>query len=453
MGKKPVDKHMNPSKYWKEWRTDRPLQKIIKNSGYLFGSSILGFFITILATRMLGAFDYGVLTIVFVFTSSVNRLFSFRMGELVVKYVSQYLINNETERAAVVLKMAYLVEMTTSIVAFILVVLLSPLAAEYLGKDVSLTPLFVVYGVLLLTNLVYETSLGLLHAKDKFPAQAWLNLLQNVLIFGVVLYGSLTQGSIWVIMTAYLVGKSVNSLAIIYLALRQANQDLGKDWWRVSIRELENPREFWRFALSTNFSATVNQVSRDSDELFISYFLSPLEVGYYSLARKFINYMLIPINPFISTTYPEISRRVGQKLWGELRSLLKKVTLISGAWTGTVVLGLLVLGNWLVSFLYGPEFLPALPILLVLLAGYGLANVFYWNRPILLALGEAVFPLKIAALAGLAKIILTIFYVPIYGYMFQAGLMSAFLLITVGLNLVKSQRLIKTREILETTGA
>lgn len=437
---------MNFSKIWSDFTSDRSFIKIILNSGYLFGSSIFGFFITIMATRLLGVFDYGVLTVIFIFTSSVNRLFSFRMGELVVKFVSQHLVNKDTHRAAVVLKMAFLVEMVTSIAAFMIVIMLSPLAANYLGKDASLTPLFMVYGILLLTNLVYETALGLLHVKDKFPAQAWLNLSQSLLTFFIVLYAYLTNGTIWVVLSAYLIGKSVYALSITTMALRQANQDLGRGWWRVSLKELEKPREFWKFAISTNFSATVNQVSRDSDELFISFFLSPLEVGYYSLARKFINYMLMPINPFISTTYPEISRRVGQKAWGDLHSLLRKITIISGAWTGAVVLGVALLGNWAISFLYGAEFLPAMPVLFVLLAGYGLANIFYWNRPILLALGDPIYPLKIAALAGLLKVILSVILIPIYGYIIQAVLMSAFLLVTVGLNLIKSRTIIQQKE-------
>jgi hypothetical protein len=36
----------------------------------------------------------------------------------------------------------------------------------------------------------------------------------------------------------------------------------------------------------------------------------------------------------------------------------------------------------------GGEYLPALPVILVLLAGYGFANVFFWNRPLLLAFGK-----------------------------------------------------------------
>ena len=49
----------------------------------------------------------------------------------------------------------------------------------------------------------------------------------------------------------------------------------------------------------------------------------------------------MPINPFISTTYPEITRAYANKAWESLRSLLRKVSVIAGTWTAAVTVGLL----------------------------------------------------------------------------------------------------------------
>ena len=65
-----------------------------------------------------------------------------------------------------------------------------------------------------------------------------------------------------------------------------------------------------RFPLSTNFSGTINMVARDSEVLWVGYFFSPLEAGYYKTALAIINLVVMPITPFISTTYPEITRAV-----------------------------------------------------------------------------------------------------------------------------------------------
>ena len=57
-------------------------------------------------------------------------------------------------------------------------------------------------------------------------------------------------------------------------------------------------------------------------------------------------------------------------------------------------LGLALLGWWLIPAVYGAGYAPAYPAVVILLVGYGFANIFQWNRPLLLALGMPSFPLK-----------------------------------------------------------
>ena len=85
------------------------------------------------------------------------------------------------------------------------------------------------------------------------------------------------------------------------------------------------------------FSATINLIVRDSEALWLALFLSTTEVGYYKVALAIINLVLMPITPFISTTYPEMSRSVSEGNWQQLKNLLRRVTKISGFWTGGCV--------------------------------------------------------------------------------------------------------------------
>ena len=131
-----------------------------------------------------------------------------------------------------------------------------------------------------------------------------------------------------------------------------------------------------------------------------------------------INLVILPINPFIATTYPEITRAITLKLWPQLRKLLRRVTLIAGGWTIAVAAGLAVLGQWALftpwipwrgefHSIYKPEYLPSLPLIMILLIGYGIANSFYWNRSLLLAFGKADYPLRVSFWGMLIKVGLT----------------------------------------------
>jgi O-antigen/teichoic acid export membrane protein len=444
---------MTIQRIWTEWKKDDLIQRIIRNSGYLFSSSTVSMAIvmaqSILVARLLGVYGVGIVGAVTKFSSSISRLFSFRMGELIVKYVGQFIEQNKPNRAAAVLRAAALTEIATSIFTFMVMIALAPLAAIYIAKDSTTVALFVFYGLSMLANLTTQTSTAILQLGNKFNLIAVVNLVQTILTASIIGYAFVIDGDIWHVVIAYFVGKSFNGLTLFILALSQSRRLLGTGWWRVSWEKSIGTKEFWRFALSSNFSATVNQVARDSEELWIAYFLSPLEAGFYKTALSVINLVLLPINPFISTTYPEISSQAGKKEWPKLRGLLKKVTTISGAWTISVSLFLLIFGWWLIPFVYGAEFAPTTPVALVLLIGFSFANVFYWNRPLLLALGLPTYPLKVSALAGAAKVGLSFLLVPTLGYLAQAGLLSAFFLVTVGLNVWRGLKEIGQKEAIQ----
>ena len=102
---------MNPLHSWLQ---DRLLGRVLKNSSYLFASYVLGGLLTLLTARLLGAASFGVLGTISVFSSNINRLFSFRMSELVVRYVSHYQAENRLDKAAAVVKAAALTEALTS---------------------------------------------------------------------------------------------------------------------------------------------------------------------------------------------------------------------------------------------------------------------------------------------------------------------------------------------------
>jgi O-antigen/teichoic acid export membrane protein len=75
--------------------------------------------------------------------------------------------------------------------------------------------------------------------------------------------------------------------------------------------------------------------------------------------------------------------------------------------------------------------LPAFPALLILLVGYGFANIFNWNRPLLLAMDQPGFPLVISLIVGVVSLGATFLWVPQHGYLMQAGILSAYFIVSI----------------------
>jgi len=436
------------------WRGDILLRRVIRNSGHLFSSNAvsaaLAFIQGILAVRLLGVESYGLVTVVISFSSNINNLLSFRMSETVVKFYGDALHMGDKERAAAVAKVTALAEAVTSILAYLVWVALTPLAAVYLGKDAQTASFFVFYGVVILANLMYETSRGVLQTARRFDLLGRITLIQSFITAGLIIATFVNEGGIFEVLAAYLAGKIFAGVTIILLALRELNSALGPGWWRSPFQRVGNWREIGSFALNTNLNGTVNLIARDSAPSLIA-FLRPenvalLEAGYFRLALTLINLATLPIEPFIWPTYAEITRTIAERKWRETKTLLRRVSLIAAAWMALAGGGLALLGWWLIPLLYKPSALPAYPAVLILLLGYGFASIFTWNRPLLLALGKPGYPLMIAAVVGMIELALAFVLVPRFGYLAQAALLSSYFIVSIGLTTLRGLGEIRAQE-------
>jgi O-antigen/teichoic acid export membrane protein len=429
---------------------DHLIQRVLRNSSYLFSSNtiaaVLGFVQGIFVTRLLGDAGYGVLTTIVVFASNVNRFLSFRMSEVVVKYMGDALAQKDEKRAAALVKGIGLTEATVSVLAYVVLLLFSTWGARTFAEDASVADLFRFYGLFLLANLVYETSVGVLQTTDKFKQVAQANFYQSIVLTVLIIAASILDWGIRGVLTAYLIGKLIAGIWVAAAALRELKQRLGNAWVRAPLSQVDDWKEIFRFALSTNINGTVNLFARDNIPLYLATFLSNAEVGYFRLATSLINMVMLPIEPFIWPTYAEITRTIAQRQWQATRKLLKQVSTIAGVWTLLAGGGLVALGWWFIPFVYGSEFALVYAGVLILLVGYGIANVLNWNRPLLLALGHPSYPLMVAAITGAVEVLLIFIFVPGSTYLMGATIFSAYLAVSILWNVLRGISIINHEE-------
>lgn len=407
------------------------LRRILKNSGYLFSATGLGAAMSmiqsILAARLLGVAGFGLLGTITMFVSVINKLASFRMTELVIKYIGHYTETKEPQRAAAVFKLACLSEAGASIFAFAMVVFLAPIGAQYFAKDLQTAPWFIFYGSIVLANLVSESSTGLLQIYDRFRPIAVVNILQSALILALTWAAYLMNGGLLEVLAVYLIGKVFGAAGLAFMALNQAKNQWGREWWKSPLHLLRNElRELAGFAFSTNLSASISLVTKDSELLWVSFFRNPTETGYYKLALSLANVLQLPVEPLPQATFPELSRQAARKNWANMRLIMRQGSLLAFSYSAVATLALILVGKPLISLVYTSAYLPAYPALLLLLLGYLVSNTIYWRRPALLALGRPDYPTKINLALAALKTLGILFLVPTYGYLASAALLAAF---------------------------
>ena len=454
----------------RSWWQDKLLKGVLKNTSYLFSSNTLSAALSMLnsifVTRLLGMDGLGLVATVQTFTSNINRLLSFRMSEVVVKYLGQAIAGEQDEadpsprnprptamnntQAAAIIKGIGLIEAVTSILAYLVLLLLTPWATQLFAKDLSVAGLFRIYGLMLLANLLYETSTGVLQAYKRFNWLAIVNSIQSIITAVLIFLAFILKFGVLEVLEAYLLGKAFAGIAVSTLAFWQMGRSLGGAWWSAAIGEVKEWRTILGFALNTNLNGTVNLVTRDNIPLYLAAMspgaLARAYVGYYKLGSSIINFVTLPIDPFIWPTYAEITRTIALREWQKTRSLLKRLSTIAAAWTLAATAGLALLGWWLIPVVYGAATQPVYPVVLILIIGYGTANILNWNRPLLLALGKPSFPLLVALEVGAVEILLILWLVPAGGYLVIAAILSGYLAISVGLTTWRGWREIRARE-------
>jgi len=354
------------------------------------------------------------------------------MSELVVRYGGEYIERNQRDRAAALVKAASLTEGAVSVIAFLVVALSAGLATRYFAKTPGTESLFIVYALGLLTNFNTETSTGILQVTDKIRLQGVINLVQTIATAGIITAAYFFEGSLQIVLGAYLLGKIILGGGMFITAQVHLRRAIQRGWWTASIRSLPAFGEMAKFSISSNLSATAILVFRESEILWVGFFLSAEAAGYYKAAYAIILLLALPVHPLILTVHPELNRLIVQKAWPRLRDFLRKVTMVSFVYNFILGLGLVLFGRW-VLWIYGEQYTVAYPALMALLVGMVFNFTLFWNRPLLLSLSLPTFPLLAILIAGVLKVGLALPLVPRYGYVMEAALLSMYYIVSVGL--------------------
>ncbi len=431
-------------------RDDNLFRRVVNNSLHLFSNNTVALALSVLqgalVTRLLGPAGFGLLGIIMFYASTINSIFSFRMSELVVRYGGEYLEKGERDKASALIKGAALTELLVSILAFIVVAVTAGWAERSLSKTEGVAWMFTVYALGLLANFNTETSAGIFQVTDRIKLQGRVNLLQSVVTTIFIIAAFLTNGTLQTILFAYLLSKTILGLGMFTAAQVQLNRVLGRGWWRESFSIIASWRELIRFAVSSNVSATIIKIFRESEILWVGFFLSTTAAGYYRVAYTLAGFLAIVTDPLIASTFPEINRLVVQSAWARLKDFLRKVTSLSLSYNVAIAIGFVVLGQWMIRIYSNETFLPAYPAMIALVVGLAFNYTLFWNRPLLLSLGLPEFPIKVTLIVGLIKIALAFVLVPRYGIVAAGTLLSFYYVASVGIMAWRGRTEIFNRE-------
>ena len=159
-----------------------------------------------------------------------------------------------------------------------------------------------------------------------------------------------------------------------------------------------------------NISARAND---QLDQLIIGMFISPAQLGIYSVSYAIVNLLLIPSNALSPVLFNKISQVKSLEKSSEIAAQVHRSLFLVIL---TIAIGLAVAGYWLIPLMYGAEFSDAYIPFLILLPGILIYSVS--RRVLHKFLSANGFPLKTSLVQFIAAVVGVISYIlliPSYG--------------------------------------
>jgi O-antigen/teichoic acid export membrane protein len=378
----------------RHWFKDRHFKSLLKNSGYLAASKAVAA-VAALATlaftgRSLGVLLFGILILITSYAKAASGLSKFQSWQLIVRYGGQAMVPGEAAEFKASTGFALALDAISGFGGMIVAILLLPLLGGLFGITDQYLLVAMVYCTLLPTQSA-ATPVGVLRALDRFDLLAWQGTtypIARAILTGIAWW---VEAPFEAFVAIWYVTDLGGDLYLWFLAWRELRRrDLLK-----GIRPTLKPQTIpgaWRFAIHVNLTTSLSTALGPIARLVVGGLIGPAAAGIYRVAASLADSAQKPADLLGKAYYPEVVRMDlrTKKPW----KLMARGTVLATSVGVLAILVLLVGGKPAIDALFGSEFLPAYPVLLVLMIAPLLAMLSFPLTPMLYALDRPDAPFK-----------------------------------------------------------
>jgi PST family polysaccharide transporter len=175
--------------------------------------------------------------------------------------------------------------------------------------------------------------------------------------------------------------------------------------WRPGFNvSIKHFKELLSFGINVIGIELLGFLNRRTDYLLIGYFLGPIALGYYNVASKLLTIMTqLLTGTTTQVALPTFSKI--QKETGRLRRAFYTATELTSLFAFPAFFGMAAVTPELVPALFGDQWYPSIPVMRVLALIGILQSVFFFNGPVLKAIGKPFLVLCLSTLSAVANIV------------------------------------------------
>ncbi len=344
-------------------------------SGLLTGKAAAGIIslgYLVIAARMLGVTEYGVLNLVHGYAVMIGGVIAFSGWHGLVRYGHDALLAGDHGRFRQLVRFMTLFEIGFFLLAVLIAVILVPFIGPRLGWPPAAMQLAPLYTLSIIAT-VRTTPNGILQIAERFDLIGWHQIVMPVTrLFGAVLAwlnGWGLTGFIWV----WLASAVAEGLSMWIMGLWQFRKMNLAHASRATLREVNraNPG-FMRFILTTNADITLREFAPRAIPLVIGWILGPAATGLYSLAQRASVILQQPAQMLGHASYAVAARLAAEGKSEESRTAIWKSVGLATLAALPVALVISLFARQLLELLGGKGFEAAVLLLILIVVGRAL---------------------------------------------------------------------------------
>ncbi len=385
-------------------RRSTPFRRVLANAGLLLGGRTVNAAVSLaylaITARGLGVAAFGVLALIHAFAQFLGEVVKFQSWQTLIHYGAGPLAERRLPTFQQVLRFSLFLDVASLLVGLIAGVAGAFLFAGPLGWKGDEAPAAAY--VASIAFMVSATPLGLLRLFDRFDVMAWqAALVSLVRVIGCGLAASL-EAPLEAYLLAWGLGTAVGFAYLAHGAWRELRaRDLldGFTWRGPLAKGLPG---IWRFAWSTNLSATSDVAFTHVVTLAVGAWVGPAQAGFWRLGRQVADAIAKPAKLLTPALYPELARlRIAE---GDAQ--MARLALQIGATTGALCLVIVAVaafaGKPLLALIMGPAFTPAAELMTWQVAAAAIAIFALPLEPMLVSQGRPGAALRVRLVVSLA---------------------------------------------------
>ncbi len=366
------------------------LKTLAKNSSWVLGGNLTRalflFLKGVIVARALGVELFGTYNIIIAFAGLVHQLFSLPIGSTLIKYGSNYFADKEHNKLSAIIRASVVVSVCLAALSFVTIVLLTLLVYDVFLEDPDLETFVVAYALIAASIFIDGISNSVLRLFHRFKENSILVLVIAAIDFTIIASTVMIYKQNFIVFfIAVLTSKFIGSAVLNIYTYRFLNTQLKAR--KVSVKILrEESRRLFSYTAANSGSRMLKTLINNGDVLLLGALSGPVSVGFYNVAKKLAQSILIVIDPMTTTLFPQLSVLIAQRKMAEILSLIQRIVKILILPLLLFVSLIFFMKEEIIQLAYGVEYLGAADAFLFLTINAALAALLFWNLPLILSL-------------------------------------------------------------------